>query len=64
MVSAENVLGMASQPLTTAPPAFQIERIRFSRMLVFLFCCEACLRDAAAGRVVAYAVPQQICDVL
>jgi hypothetical protein len=32
MVSAEKLLGIASQPLTTAPPVFQIVRIVFSRV--------------------------------
>jgi hypothetical protein len=32
MVSAEKPVGMASHPFTTAPPAFQMLRILFSRM--------------------------------
>src|SRR5574337_1003760 len=33
MVSAEKLLGIASQPFTTAPPAFQMVRSLFSRMV-------------------------------
>ncbi len=35
MVSAETPLGMASQPLTTAPPWRQMVRILFSLMNVY-----------------------------
>src|SRR5437870_2588269 len=36
MVSAENAVGIASQPLMTAPPAFQMVRILFSRIAILL----------------------------
>src|ERR1700674_4615721 len=36
IVSAENAVGIASQPLRTAPPAFQMVRILFSRMAIVL----------------------------
>src|SRR5438132_12978423 len=36
IVSAENAVGIASQPLRTAPPAFQMERILFSRIAILL----------------------------
>src|SRR5207302_3579264 len=36
IVSAENAVGIASQPLRTAPPPFQMERILFSRIAILL----------------------------
>src|SRR6185369_2086951 len=50
MVSAAKLLGMASQPLTAAPPDFQIVRRRFSLMSVFLALkCRALRVEFPAG---------------
>ena len=55
MTSAENALGMESQPLTTFPPRFQIVRSVFSRMGRYLPLPATRLPAASSARPVSLA---------
>src|ERR1700730_15492171 len=52
IVSAENAVGIASQPLRTAPPAFQMVRILFSRIALLLLACISSDSAPEAGPLV------------